>query len=118
MKKGHEALIHFLYRLLNAGVFSSAVILCFPDFFRMTVVAGKHFIVLMSTIVLFLIVRDLNKRQQIYAILSMVLFFTILAGLTGREKLTEWIFAGSGFLWTFILAVLVCALHLLFLWVG
>lgn len=114
MKKGHGALIHFLYRLLNAGVFSSAVILCFPDFFRMTVVTGRHFVVLLSTIVLFLIVRDLNKRQRIYAILSMALFFAILAGVTGREKLTEWFLAENGFLWTFILAVLVCTLHLLF----
>lgn len=113
MKKEHAVLIHFLYRLLNAGVFSSAVILCFPDFLGLTVVTGRHFTALLSTIALFLIVRDLNKRQQVYTLLSMALFLAILTGVTGREKLTEWIFAGNGLLWTSILAVAVCVLHLL-----
>lgn len=114
MKKGHATLIHFLYRLFSVGVFSGAVILCFPDLIGMTVVTWKHFTVLLLTIILFLIVRDFNKRQQIYVFLLMALFLAILAGATGREKLTAWIFSGNGFLWTFILAVAACAMHLLF----
>ena len=113
MNKGHTALIHFLYRLLNAVVFSGAVILCFSDLLGMTVVTWKHFMALFLTIVLLFAIRDLNKRQQVYALLSMVLFLAVLAGVTGREKWTEWIFAGNGFLWTLLLAVTACALHLL-----
>lgn len=113
MNKGHAALIHFLYRLLNAVVFSGAVILCFSDFFGMTVVTGKHFMALLLMIVLLLVIRDLNKRQQVYALLSMALFLATLAGVTGREKWTEWVFAGNGFLWTLLLAVAACALQLL-----
>lgn len=113
MNQGRAALIHFSYRLLNAGIFSGAVILCFSDFFGMTAVTGKHFTVLLLTIVLLLIIRDLNKRQQVYAFLFMALFLAILAGMTGREKFTGWIFDGNGFLWTFILAVSACVLQLL-----
>ena len=36
MEKGNGAIITFLYRLLHAGVFSSAVILYFSDFYGMT----------------------------------------------------------------------------------
>lgn len=114
MKKRHAALIHFLYRLLSAGVFSSAVVLCFPDLIGMTAVTWKQFTVLLLTIILFLIVRDFNKRQQIYVFLLAALFLTILVGAAGREKLTAWIFSENGFLGTVLLAVAACALHLLF----
>lgn len=113
MKKGNGTLIDFFYRLLNASVFSSAVILLYSGFFGMPGAAWKHFAVMLMTLVLFLVLKELSKRQQIYTFLFIVLFFVIVSGVTGREKLAEWVFNGNSLLWTAVLAVLVCALHLL-----
>lgn len=113
MKKGNGTFIDFCYRLLGVSVFSSAVILFYSGFFGMAGAAWKHFAVMLLTVVLFFAVRKLNKRQRIYIFLFTVSFLVIFSGVTGREKLAEWIFAGNSLLWTAGLAVFVCVLHLL-----
>lgn len=113
MKKGNETLIDFCYRLLHVGVFLGAVICFFSVFFDRIDASWKHVAVMFLTIALFFAVRKLNKRQQIYTFLFMVLLLGILSFAAGREKLSEWILTGSSFLWIVILAVTVCALQLL-----
>ena len=113
MKRSNETLIDFCYRLLQVGVFLSAVICFFSVCFERMVTEWKHFAVMFLTVVLFFAFRKLNKRQRIYTFLFMVSFLVIFFGATGREKFAEWIFAGNSLLWTAGLAVFVCALHLL-----
>lgn len=113
MKRSNETLIDFCYRLLQVGVFLSAVICFFSVCFERMGTVWKHFAVMFLTVVLFFAFRKLNKRQRIYTFLFMVSFLVIFFGATGREKFAEWIFAGNSLLWTAGLAVFVCALHLL-----
>lgn len=112
MKKSGESLIDFCYRLLNVGIFLSTLICFFSAFFDMTGTVWKHFAVMFMTAALFFAVRKWNKRQQIYTILFMVSFLVIFFGVTGREKLAESFFVTDGFIWTVVLAVLACVLHL------
>lgn len=114
MKKNNETLIELLYRLLCVSVSASAVILLYSDFFGTAGVTWKHFAVLFLTIVMFLSIKRLNKRKQIYAFLFIALSLTFLFCLAGREKLAEWVLARPVFLRVFALAVFVCVLHLLF----
>lgn len=114
MKNENGAIITFLYRLLHAGVFSSAVILYFSDLYGMAGVTWKHFAVLFLSCVLFFGIRELHKRQRIYAILIIVPFIALVSGVMGKEKPGAWIPAESAYLWTFVLAVFVCVLQLLF----
>lgn len=114
MKRNHEALLLFLYRLLNTGVFSSAVILYFSDLFGKTGVTWKHVTVLLLTAAVFWSVRELDKRQRIHALLAMILFLVILSGMTGQETCKAWIYARSGFLWTIFFAVSAGVLEFLF----
>lgn len=114
MNKSNETLLDWLYRLFRVSVLASAAILLCSHFFGMSGVTGKHFAVLFLTIGLFLVVKKLNARQRVYALLSIVLFLAVLFGAIGGENVTEWIFAENSFLWVFVLAIAVCGLHLLF----
>ena len=58
-------------------------------------------------------VRKWNKRQQAYALFGIVLLLFLLSGVAGREKFAKWFFGEKSFLWTVLLAVLVCALQLI-----
>lgn len=113
MQKGNETRIDFWYRLLHAGVFLSAVICFFSACFGGMGAEWKQFAVMFLTAALFFIFRKWNTRQRIYTFLFMVLFLFILFGVTGREKMSEWVFDERTLLWTAVLTVLVCALHLL-----
>ncbi len=114
MKKGKGAIFTFIYRLLSAGVFSSAIILYVSDFYGATGVTWKHFAVLVLTEGLFFGVRELPKRQRIYAVLIAVPFLALVSGVMGKEKLGTWILSESSYLGTLILAVSACVLQLLF----
>lgn len=95
MKRSNETLIDFCYRLLQVGVFLSAVICFFSVCFERMVTEWKHFAVMFLTVVLFFAFRKLNKRQRIYTFLFMVSFLVIFFGATGREKFAEWILPGT-----------------------
>lgn len=114
MEKGNGAIITFLYRLLHAGVFSSAVILYFSDFYGMTGLTWKHFVVLFLSVASFFCVSKLQKRQRIYAILLIALFSAFVSVVMGKEKLGVLIPAMNSYLGTFVLAMSVCVLQLFF----
>lgn len=113
MKKSNETLIDFCYRLFHAGVFLSAFIFFCSVCFERMGTEWKRFAVMFLTAALFFAFRKLNKRQRIYIFLFIVPFLVIFFGVTGREKFTEWFFAVNSLLWTAVLTVFVCALHLL-----
>ncbi len=86
MKKNTNVVSDFLYRLLNAGILSGVVILCFSDFLGISDVTWKHVIVLLLSIVLFSFVKGLNKKLQIYVWLLGILLLISLFISVGREK--------------------------------
>lgn len=112
MKSESGAVTTFLYRLLSAGVFSSASILYFSDLYGMDGVTWKHFAVLLLSCVLFFGIRQLQKRQQIYAILIIVLLAASVFFVMGKEKNDAWILPESSYLWTLVFAISICILQL------
>lgn len=114
MEKGNGAIFTFIYRLLHASVFSSAMILYFSDLYGMDGVTWKHFIVLFLSVALFFCVSKLQKRQRIYAIVLIVMSVVLMSFVMGKEKPDAWMSAKSGYLGTFVLAMSVCVLQLLF----
>lgn len=112
MKNGNGAVITFLYRLLSAGVFSSAVILYFSDLYGMTGLIWKHFAVLLLSCALFFGVRQLQKRQRIYAVFVSVPFAALVFSVMGREKAGAWLLTQSSYLWTIVFVVSICFLQL------
>lgn len=114
MKKNAEVTISFLYRLLNAVIFSGIVILHLSDSFGITAAAWKHWIVLLLTTVLFLMVKELNKRQQIYVFILGILILTMFYRIIGRGIFTEWFSEEKIFVWTFVIAVSSCILQFVF----
>lgn len=114
MKKGRGAIVTFIYRLLSVGVFSSAIILYISNLYGVTGVTWKHFVILFLSEVLLFGVRELPKRQRIYAALIVVSFIATASGVMGKEKLCTWILSESGYMATLVLAVSACVLQLLF----
>lgn len=114
MKKSNERIIELLYRLLCVNVSAGAILLLLSAFFVADDVTWKHFAVLFLTIGVFLAVKRLNRQQQIYAFLSIMLFLALLFGVAGRENFAGWVLARHGFLRVFVLGVFACVLQLLF----
>lgn len=114
MKKSNERIIELLYRLLCVNVSAGAMLLLLSAFFVADDVTWKHFAVLFLTIGVFLAVKRLNRQQQIYAFLSIMLFLALLFGVAGRENFAGWVLASHGFLRVFVLGVFACVLQLLF----
>lgn len=114
MEKGNGAIFTFIYRLLHASVFSSAVILYFSDLYGMDGVTWKHFTILFLAVALFFCVSKLQKRQRIYAIVLIVMSVVLVSFVMGKEKPDAWMSAKSSYLGTFVLAMSVCVLQLLF----
>lgn len=77
-KKSSDVIIEFLYRLLYAGILSSAMLLCFPDLCGITSVNGKHMIVLLTVNIFLTVAWLLDRRQQIFmlalGILALIAF--------------------------------------------
>lgn len=114
MEKGNGAIFTFIYRLLHASVFSSAMILYFSDLYGMDGVTWKHFTILFLAVALFFCVSKLQKRQRIYAIVLIVMSVVLVSFVMGKEKPDAWMSAKSSYLGTFVLAMSVCVLQLLF----
>lgn len=114
MEKGNGAIFTFIYRLLHASVFSNAVILYFSDLYGMDGVTWKHFTILFLAVALFFCVSKLQKRQRIYAIVLIVMSVVLVSFVMGKEKPDAWMSAKSSYLGTFVLAMSVCVLQLLF----
>ncbi|MCM1263868.1 MAG: transglutaminase domain-containing protein [Butyrivibrio sp.] len=112
MKKNSAALIDFLYRLLNVGVFACAVILCFSGLFEIADITWRHYIVLLFSIILFFLIKRLKVRQQIYILLLGSLILALLFMIIGREKCLNWILAQKDLMWTFVVAVAASVLQL------
>lgn len=108
----NAAVIDFLYRLLNAGVFAGTVILCFLGVFDAVDITWKHGIVLLLSITLFFLIKELNVRQQIYVSLIGLLIFALLFIIVGGEIFLNWISEQRSFAWVFIVAIISCALQL------
>lgn len=114
MEKGNGAIFTFIYRLLHASVFSSAMILYFSDLYGVDGVTWKHFTILFLAVALFFCVSKLQKRQRIYAIVLIVMSVVLVSFVMGKEKPDAWMSAKSSYLGTFVLAMFVCLLQLLF----
>lgn len=112
MKNENGAVTTFLYRLLSVGVFSCAVFLYFSNLYGMNGLTWKHFAVLLLSCVIFLGVRQLQKRQQIYAVLIIMSLAVLMFCVIGKGKTGAWILPESSYLWTLVLAIFVCALQL------
>lgn len=112
-KKNTGAMVDFLYCALNAGLLSGAVLLCFSGFFGIQDVTWKHGIVFFLSIVLFSFVRELKKRQQLYALSVGILIPISLFLSAGRERSLAWIQAEKYLVWIFLAAAVICFLQLL-----
>lgn len=113
MKKNTDVITDFVYRLLNAGILSGAVILCFFSFFGIQDVTWKHGMVSSLPIVLFFLVMELDKRQKIYVLLPGLLIFIWLFVSFGKEKCLAWILAEKYLVWIFLMVVIICFFQLL-----
>lgn len=130
MKKNTNDVIDFLYYLLHAGLLSSIVVLCFSDFLCISEVTLKHGLILFLSIVFLSFIKVLNRRQQIYVIISGIILLVFLVISIGKEEsllfvrgvlylpfkdisiIEESILAE--FVWIFLLSAVACILQFLF----
>lgn len=116
MKKS-TGIVAFSSGLLYVGIFSSMILLCFPNLCGIADVNRTHMAVLLSSVLVFSAVRMLDRRRQIYAAVMGVLIILFLASsvktsLINYESLTdESIYMESGEV--FLLAVICFLIHLL-----
>ena len=116
MKKS-TGIVAFLSGLLYAGIFSSMILICFPDVCGIADVNRTHIAVLLISDLVFSAVRMLDRRRQIYAAVMGVLITLFLSSsantsLINYEFLTdESIYMESGKV--FLLAVICYPVHLL-----
>lgn len=86
MEKKTNVVIDFLYYLLHAGLLSSIVVLCFSDFLGIPEVTLKHGIILFLSVALLSFIKELNRRQQIYVIILVIMLLVFLVISNGMEK--------------------------------
>lgn len=86
MKKKTNVIIDFLYYLLHAGLLSCIVVLCFSDFLGISEITPGHCTILFFSIVVLSFIKELNKRQQIYIIISGIMLLAFLIISIGKEK--------------------------------
>lgn len=117
MMKKSAGVVAFSSGLLYVGIFSSMILLCFPNLCGIADVNRTHMAVLLISVLVFSAVRMLDRRRQIYAIVLGVLIILFLsssasASLINYELLTkESIYMESGRV--FLLAVICFLIHLL-----
>ena len=116
MKKS-TGIVAFSSGLLYVGIFSSMILLCFPNLCGIADVNRTHMAVLLSSVLVFSAVRMLDRRRQIYAAVMGVLIILFLSSsantsLINYESLTEEsIYMES--VKVFLLAVICFLIHLL-----
>lgn len=116
MKKS-TGVVAFSSGLLYAGIFSSMLLFCFPDLCGIVDVNRIHMAVLLTPVLLFSVVRMLDRRRQVYAaVLGTLVFLALLSptnsSLMNFESLTdEIIYSELGRV--FWLAVICYLVHLL-----
>lgn len=111
MKK-NTGIVAFANGLLYTGIFSSMILLCFPNLCGIADVNRKHMAVLLIMILVFSAVRMLDRRRQVYAAVLGVSIFLFLFMSVDIESLAEeiiYIELGR----VFLLVVICYPVHLL-----
>ena len=111
MKK-NTGIVAFLSGLLYTGIFSSMILLCFPNLCGIADINRTHIAVLLILVFLFSAVRMLDRRRQVYAAVLGVLIFLFLFMSVDIERLAEeiiYIELGR----VFLLVVICYPVHLL-----
>lgn len=88
MKK-NTGIVAFSSGLLYAGIFSSMILLCFPNLCGIVDVNRTHMTVLLILVFLFSAVRMFDRRRQVYAAVLGVLVFLFLFMSVDIESLAE-----------------------------
>ena len=111
MKK-NTGVVAFLSGLLYTGIFSSMILLCFPNMCGVADVNRTHMTMLLILVFLFSAVRMLDRRRKVYAAVLGVLIFLFLFMSVDIESLAEeiiYIELGR----VFVLVVICYPVHLL-----
>lgn len=127
MKKNTSAVIDFLYYLLFAGLLSGIAVFYFSYSLGISELTRTHGLVLLLSVTLLSFIKELNKRQRLYAIISIIILLIFLFISIGREKCLHFVQSvlylpfnkdinlmeenvPAEFIWIFLIAAAACIL--------
>nr|MDE7283879.1 hypothetical protein [Lachnospiraceae bacterium] len=130
MKKNTSVVIDFLYYLLFAGLLSGIAVLYCSSFLGISELTRVHCLILLLSVTLLSFIKELNKRQRFYAIISGIILLVFLFISIGREKCLHFVQSvlclpfnkdigimeeniPAEFIWIFLIAAAACILQFL-----
>lgn len=130
MKKNTSVIIDFLYYSLHAGLLSGIAVLCFSASLGILELAWGHGIILFLSVIFLSFIKEMNIRQRLYAIISVVMLLVFLFISIGRGKFLLFVQSAlylpfnkdiniieenilAEFIWVFFIAAAVCVLQFL-----